>query len=72
MPKPKIQTVPDVATRYARVAELWADVRVEEAAIQEASLSRKAHVEAREELLAKIGSIIEDGQLALPFEDAEN
>lgn len=68
MPKPKIQTVPDAATRFARVAELWADVRVEEAAITAASLERKAHTEAREELLAKIGAIIDDAQLTLPFE----
>lgn len=72
MPQPKIKTVADAATRFARVVELWVDVRVEEAAIAAASLERKAHVEAREELLAKIGTIIEDAQMSLPFEDEKD
>ena len=72
MPKPVCKVIPDAATRYVRVAELWADVKVEEAAICEAMLVAKERRKTREELLAKIGAIIEDGQLALPFEDAEN
>lgn len=65
-----IKTVPDAASRYARVAKLWMEVRVEETAIEAAKQEVTARRKAREELLAKLGAIIEDAQLALPLEAA--
>ena len=71
MAKAKLKVVPDAAARYARVAELWAEVRVEEAGMDAAKLTLKAHRDAREELLARIGGIFEETQLLLPLGEPE-
>lgn len=66
----KVKTVPDAGVRFARVAEQWDEVRRLDGILSTLREQLKEARDAREKILEKIGEIIDEAQLSLPFPDA--